>query len=42
LKSAGGINAGLSTLQAAVSDDERYRPAQFEAALRSFRGAVGL
>jgi len=42
LKSAGGINAGLASLQAAVADDERYRPAQFQAALRNFRGAVGL
>ncbi len=42
LKSAGGINAGLAQLQSAVADDERYRPAQFQAALRSFRGSVGL
>ena len=42
LKSAGGINTGLAGLQAAVSDDERYRPAQFQAALRNFRSSVGL
>jgi hypothetical protein len=42
LKSAGSINSGLSTLQAAVSDDEKYRPAQFQAALRAFRGSIGL
>jgi len=41
LKSAGSINSGLAALQAAVSDDERYRPAQFQTALRSFRAAVG-
>ena len=39
LKSASGINAGLRPLHAAVADDERYRPAQFQAALRNFRGA---
>jgi hypothetical protein len=42
LKSAGGINSGLAGLQAAVGDDERYRPAQFQSALRNFRGAAGL
>jgi len=42
LKSAGNINSGLAALQAAVSDDERYRPAQFQTALRTFRGAIGL
>jgi hypothetical protein len=42
IKSAGGINSGLAGLQAAVSDDERYRPAQFQAALRNFRSSVGL
>ncbi|MCC6193440.1 MAG: hypothetical protein IT518_03140 [Burkholderiales bacterium] len=42
LKSAGSINTGLAGLQAAVADDERYRPAQFQAALRSFRSSVGL
>ena len=42
LKSPGSINSGLATLQAAVSDDEKFRPAQFQAALRTFRGTVGL
>ena len=42
LKSAAGINSGLAALQAAVADDERYRPAQFQTALRAFRGAAGL
>lgn len=42
LKSARDINAGLATLQASVANDERYSPAQFEAALKNFRGAVGL
>jgi hypothetical protein len=42
LKSASGVNAGLASLRAAVSDDERYRPAQFQAALRNFRGVAGL
>jgi hypothetical protein len=42
LTSARGINAGLADLQAAVANDERYRPDQFQAALRSFRGTVGL
>ena len=42
LKSARDINGGLATLQAAVANDERYRPDQFVAALRSFRGTVGL
>ena len=42
LKSAGSINAGLAQLQAAVGNDERFRPDQFVAALRSFRGTVGL
>ena len=42
LKSARDINAGLATLQASVANDERFSPAQFEAALKSFRGAVGL
>jgi hypothetical protein len=41
LKSARSINGGLATLQASVADDERYNPAQFQAALRNFRGAVG-
>jgi len=41
-KSARGINGGLAALHAAVADDERYRPAQFQAALRDFRGAAGL
>ncbi len=42
LRSAGSINAGLAQLQAAVGNDERYRPDQFVAALRSFRSSVGL
>jgi Cytochrome c554 and c-prime len=42
LTSARGINAGLAELQAAVANDERYRPDQFQTALRSFRGTVGL
>jgi cytochrome c554/c'-like protein len=42
LTSAQDVNAGLAALQAAVRDDERYVPAQFEAALRNFRGVAGL
>jgi cytochrome c554/c'-like protein len=42
LTSARNINTGLANLQAAVANDERYRPDQFQAALRSFRGTVGL
>jgi hypothetical protein len=42
LKSARDINGGLATLQAAVANDERYSPGQFETALRNFRGTVGL
>jgi hypothetical protein len=42
LTSAQDVNAGLAALQAAVRDDERYLPAQFEAALRNFRGVAGL
>jgi hypothetical protein len=42
LKSARDINGGLDALQAAVANDERFSPAKFEAALKSFRGAVGL
>jgi hypothetical protein len=42
LKSAAGVNSGLAALQSAVSNDERYQPAQFQAALRNFRGAAGL
>ena len=42
LKSAGDINRGLSNLQSAVANDERYSPAKFEDALRDFRGDVGL
>jgi hypothetical protein len=42
LKSARDINRGLASLQAAVGNDERYSPEQFETALRDFRGAVGL
>ena len=41
LKSASGVNSGLAALQAAVADDERFRPADFQAALRNFRGAAG-
>jgi hypothetical protein len=42
LKSARSINDGLAGLQAAVANDERYNPAQFDVALRNFRGVVGL
>jgi hypothetical protein len=42
LKSAGAVNSGLAALQSAVSNDERYQPAQFQSALRSFRGTAGL
>jgi hypothetical protein len=42
IKTVGGVNGGLATLHAAVADDEHYRPAQFEAALRNFRGVAGL
>jgi Cytochrome c554 and c-prime len=42
LKSARDINGGLANLQAAVANDERYSPGQFETALRNFRGTVGL
>jgi len=42
LKSARDVNGGLAALQAAVGNDERYSPAQFEAALKQFRGTVGL
>lgn len=42
LKSAAGINSGLGGLQSAVADDERYRPAQFQTALRNFRASAGL
>lgn len=42
LKSARDINAGLAGLQAAVANDETYRPAQFEVALRNFRSVAGL
>lgn len=42
LTSARDVNGGLAVLQAAVANDERYRPDQFQAALRSFRGTVGL
>ena len=41
LKSARDINGGLANLQAAVANDERYSPGQFETALRNFRGTVG-
>jgi hypothetical protein len=40
LKSARDINGGLANLQAAVANDERYSPGQFETALRNFRGTV--
>jgi hypothetical protein len=40
LKSARDINGGLAGLQAAVANDERYSPGQFETALRNFRGTV--
>jgi hypothetical protein len=40
LKSARDINGGLAGLQAAVANDERYNPGQFETALRNFRGTV--
>ena len=42
LKSARDINAGLNALQASVANDERFSPGQFEAALKSFRGTIGL
>ena len=42
LKSAKNVNGGLAQLQAAVSNDERYNPAQFQTALKNFRGSVGL
>ena len=42
LKSAAGVNSGLAGLQSAVSNDERYQPAQFQTALRNFRGSAGL
>jgi hypothetical protein len=42
LKSARDVNGGLAQLQAAVANDERYSPSQFQAALRNFRGSVGL
>jgi hypothetical protein len=42
LKSARNVNGGLAQLQAAVANDERYSPAQFQAALKNFRGSVGL
>jgi hypothetical protein len=42
LKSARDVNGGLAQLQAAVANDERYSPAQFQAALRGFRSAVGV
>lgn len=41
LKSARDINGGLANLQAAVANDERYSPGQFETALRKFRGSIG-
>jgi hypothetical protein len=42
LKSARDVNGGLAQLQTAVGNDERYSPAQFQAALRNFRGTAGL
>ncbi len=42
LKSARDVNGGLAALQAAVADDERYSPGQFQTALRNFRGTAGL
>jgi hypothetical protein len=42
LKSASSVNGGLAQLQAAVANDERFKPDQFAAALRAFRGTVGL
>jgi hypothetical protein len=42
LKSARDVNASLAALQAAVGNDERYSPAQFEAALKQFQGTIGL
>ena len=42
LKSASSVNGGLAQLQAAVGNDERFKPDQFAAALRAFRGTVGL
>jgi hypothetical protein len=41
LKSARNINGGLDALQKTVANDERYNPAQFQAALRNFRAVVG-
>jgi hypothetical protein len=41
LKSARNINGGLAALQKSVANDEHYSPAQFQTALRNFRGAVG-
>ncbi len=39
LKSARDVNASLAALQAAVGNDERYSPAQFEAALQASSAA---
>jgi hypothetical protein len=41
LKSARNVNSGLDALQKSVANDERYSPAQFQAALRNFRTVVG-
>jgi hypothetical protein len=41
LKSAQNVNSGLTALQTTVANDERYNPAQFQAALRNFRRVVG-
>jgi len=42
IKSAATVNSGIAQLQAAVADDEHYHSGNFEAALRNFRGTVGL
>jgi hypothetical protein len=42
LRSASDINSGLMALNAALSDDERFSPAQFRAALQHFRRVAGL
>ena len=42
LKSARDVNSGLVQLQAAVANDERYSPAQFQTALKNFRVNAGL
>jgi len=42
IKSARSVNDGLATLMKSVANDEHYSPAQFQAALRHFRTAVGI